>query len=70
MGPTPKYPWDKWLTAQRLVIKRGKDFHCAPYSMMLQIRYMAARVGKRPKIEINENVLTVTWKKPERKVVR
>lgn len=70
MGPTPKYPWDKWLTSPRTVLRRGKDFQCAPYSMMLQIRYMAARVNKRPKIEIHEDVLILTWKKPERKEAR
>jgi len=61
-GPTrqPRYPWDAWFSRQEFTLRRGVDFFCQPYSMMILVRLKAKQRGFRVTVHIQEDRLTVT----------
>ena len=64
-----RYPWDKWFGWKRCKLVRGKDYHCQPHSMSVQIRNAAIQRGLRVKVEIDEGTITVIKQgsKPKKK---
>jgi len=46
------YPWNSWFRRKRFALRRGRDYHCNPYSMGQQIRNAAFRRGLKVAIEI------------------
>ena len=42
-SPTPMYPWDNWLSKNKLKLKQGKHFYCAPYIFAQQVRNAAIK---------------------------
>ena len=63
-GPTrqPRYPWDAWfetLARRKLVLCRGADYFCQPYTMMIVVRLKAKQRGLRVSVYIREERLTI-----------
>lgn len=54
------YPWDKWFSRARFVLRRGKDYNCLPHGMVQQIRNAAAARGVAVSVSVDEGTLTVT----------
>lgn len=52
------YPWDKWFARERLRLKRGKDFECAPYAMAQMIRNNARAREIRVTVSVLEDYVT------------
>ena len=47
-----KYPWNKWFQRKRFRLIRGRDYHCMPHSMSVQIRNAAIQRGVRVRVQI------------------
>jgi hypothetical protein len=64
VGPTrqPRYPWDQWFRRRKFILRRGVDYLCQPYTMMILIRMKAAQRGMKVSVNIREDELTVTRK--------
>ncbi len=62
VGPTrqPRYPWDAWFRHHKFILRRGVDYLCQPYTMMILIRTKAAKRGLRVSVNICDDELTVT----------
>ncbi len=62
VGPTkqPRYPWDEWFCQRKFVLRRGVDYLCQPYTMMILIRTKAANRGFRVSVHIHNDELTIT----------
>ena len=60
-GPTrqPRYPWDAWFSRKELILRRGVDYFCQPYTMMILIRLKAKQRGFRVSVYIREERLTI-----------
>ena len=54
-----KYPWHRWMSKGRLVLRRGIDYHCTQGSICQQVRNAAARWGLRANLIEQEDRLIV-----------
>ena len=54
----PRYPWDKWLKEDKLVLHRGTHYRCQPHSMAVQVRDAATKRGLDVSVEIDEGTIT------------
>lgn len=57
-----RYPWEQWFTRPVILLRRGKDFTCAPHSMAMQVRQWARHHGLPISLSIHNDVLTITQK--------
>ena len=58
---TTGHPWDRWLKRRRLQLQYGRDYHCLPHSMGVQVRNAAYKRGIHVSVEINAlGTITVT----------
>lgn len=55
----PEYPWSKWFSKKRFTLVKGRDFDCQTYSMALQLRRKAAKLGVRVSLSVTEDTINV-----------
>jgi hypothetical protein len=56
-GTLPRYPWTKWFSQKQFRLRQGKDFHCQVHSMMIQVRFAAARMGRKVTVHLSDTGL-------------
>jgi hypothetical protein len=56
------YPWDKWFAKKSFKLEPGKDFHCKPHSMLVQVRNVASSRGVSVSTKVRKGIITVTVK--------
>jgi len=59
LGRPPKHPWAVWLGQEELVLVRGEDFDCEPYSMAMQLRRAAKSESKVVSVTVERDKVTL-----------
>jgi hypothetical protein len=59
-----KYPWDEWLDGSIWVVVHGKDFQCAPGSLVVYLYHKASSKG----LSVRTSILRGKRRKPDRVV--
>lgn len=57
-----RYPWDKWFEVGRVILRRGKHYHCLTHGMIQTIRQAAARYGIRVRLSVAQDTITLEVK--------
>jgi hypothetical protein len=59
-NPSPRYPWDVWLSKSKLILRRGRDYSCQPHSMAQQVRNAASARGILVSVVLVDGTITVS----------
>ena len=60
----PKYPWIKWTDGDTWEVVHGKDFTCAPGSLVVYLYHQATKLG----MQVRTSIVKGTGKRPDRVV--
>lgn len=68
--PAAKYPFDSWFAQGKVVLVKGRDYHCSNASFISQLRSAASKRGMALRIaEIGEVITVLSAPKHERKTL-
>jgi hypothetical protein len=54
-NPGHRYPWQQWLSQERLTLVKGKDFQCQTHGMITQLRSAGFRYNVSLTLAVQEN---------------